>query len=318
MVCFRRLRWRRPWVKVRKPGLKIRYRKNFAGVTDEQLLPANTHPLVSAMSSPFRSVEVPIKLTPLYIEGDQGPFIRALFFLDAKALQFTDEPAAPEDKDQTPWKKAVADEMLMLYDQSGKIVDKVMQTQTIRMRKNGYNNVMKNGLVQVLDIPIKQPGPYQLRAAIMDQATKLTGSSAQFVFIPDIKNQQLAMSDLTIATDAFLKTQSSDGAPALRVMRVGDALTYGAYLYNVKGASPNLEIQVILHREGKAIYTGKKTPYRPEGHIEGKALALTGTLTLGSSLAAGEYVLQVGIHDIDAPKKFQYAVKSVDFEVRPK
>jgi len=305
-------------IKVRKPGLKVRYRQNFAGVTDAERTPTNTNPLVSAMISPFRSIEIPIKLTPLYIESDQGPLIRALFFLDAKGLQFLDEPAAPDDKDRTPWKKAVADEMLMLYDQSGKAVDKVVQTQTIRVRKNGYENIMKNGIAQVLDLPIKQPGPYQLRAAIMDRGTKLTGSSAQFVFIPDIKNKQLAMSDLTVATEAFLNSQSTDGTPALRAMQAGDKLIYGTYLYNVKGSTPNLEVQVILYREGKAVYTGKKTPYRPEGHTEGKALVLSGTLTLGNNLAAGEYVLQVGIHDIDAPKKYRYAVRSVDFEIRSK
>jgi VWFA-related protein len=305
-------------IKVRKPGLKVRYRQNFAGVTDAERMPQNTNPLVSAMISPFRSLEVPIKLTPLYFESDEGPVIRALFFLDTKGLQFSEEPAAADDKEQTPWKKAVFDEMLMLYDQSGKLVDKVVQTQTIRLRKNGYENTMKNGLAQVVDLPVKQPGPYQLRAAILDQATKLTGSSAQFVVIPDVKNKQLAMSDVTIATEAFAKAQATEGTPALRVMRPGEALVYGAYVYNAKGASPSLDVQVILSREGKTVFTGKKTPFRSEGHIEGQPLALTGTLKLGTGLQAGEYVLQVAVRDNLAPKKHQYLVQAADFEVRPK
>jgi hypothetical protein len=175
---------------------------------------------------------------------------------------------------------------------------------------------MKNGLAQVVDIPIQTPGPYQLRAAVMDQATKLTGSSAQFVFIPDVKSKQLAMSDVTIATEAFVKAQSEDGAPALRVVRGGDKLIYGAFLYNVKGAKPNIEAQVVLYRDGKAVYTGKKTAVQPVDHTEGKPVTITGTLNLAPTIAAGEYLLQVAVRDLDAPKKFQFAVRSTDFEVR--
>ena len=72
--------------------------------------------------------------------------------------------------------------------------------QSIRLRNKAYDYVMKNGLAQVLDLPVKQAGPYQVRAAVMDRTSKLTGSSAQFVFVPDLKNKQLAMSDLTLVT----------------------------------------------------------------------------------------------------------------------
>ena len=86
-------------------------------------------------------------------------------------------------------------------------------------------------------------------------------------------------------------------------MYAGDKLTYGGFLYNVKGASPSLEVQVILYRDGKSVYVGKKVPFRPQGHVEGKSLALSGSLTLGEKFAAGEYVMQVAVHDLNAPKK---------------
>ena len=152
----------------------------------------------------------------------------------------------------------------------------------------------------------------------MDQATRLSGSSARFVFIPDLKNKQLAMSDLTLVNAAFLEAKSAHGTPAQRVMYAGDKLTYGGFLYNVKGANPSLEVQVILYRDGKSVYVGKKVPFRPQGHVEGKSLALSGSLTLGEKFAAGEYVMQVAVHDLNAPKKAQYALKSVDFEIRPR
>lgn len=309
-------------IKVRKSGVKVRYRKSFVGVPDSERVPANPNPMVSALSSPFRSVEVSMKLTPIYMDDPKsGPFLRAFLFVDPKTFQFVDEPAAPEDKDKSPWKKATMNELVVLYDQTGRAVEQVSNSHTIRMRKDGYERVMKNGLVQVLTIPIKKPGPYQLRAAVMDEGTRKTGSSTQFVNIPDLKTKQLAMSDLALSSEAFLQSQSTDGAPGLRVLHPGDQLIYGAYVYNAKMAkdasTPNIESQVILYRDGKAVYTGKKTPYRPADFAEGKPLSIMGNMSLGGKIPPGEYVLQVAVRDLEAPKKQQFAVRSIDFEVKP-
>ena len=309
-------------IKIRKPGLKVRFRKSFSGVVDSDIVPAAANPMLSAMVSPFRALDIPMKLTPLYLEDEKaGSFIRAFLFVDPGRFQFVDDPAEAVDKDQSPWKKAIVDQMLVLYDQNGAVVDRVAQSQTIRLRKNGMENAIKNGLVQMVDIPVKRPGPYQLRAAMMDHATKKTGSSAQFIFVPDLKNKQLAMSDIGISTEASQQAKSADGSPGLRVFHGGDKLIYAAYIYNAKemkgGAKPNLETQVILYREGKVVFTGKRNSFQPAGFVEGKQLPLRGSLQLGSNIAPGEYAVQVAVRDLEAPKKHQFAVRAADFEVRP-
>jgi VWFA-related protein len=308
-------------IKVRQPGLKVRYRKSFAGVPDAEI--KAVHPLVTAMTSPFRSFELPMKMTPLYAESAQdGPFIRTLIFLDPRALQFTEFPAGTEGMDPKvgPWLKATVHEMVMLYDQSGKAVDQIANTHTIRIRKAAFERAARNGIAQTLDLPIKTPGLFQVRAAILDEATKKTGSAAQFVFVPDLKNNQLAMSDISLASESFMRAESSDGAPATRVLRPGEKFNYGAYIYNAKTSrelgKPNLETQIILYQEGKAIFTGKKTAFRPDRNQEAEPLMLTGNLTLGAKIAPGQYVLQVAIRDLEAPKKHQYTLRSADFEVK--
>ncbi len=308
-------------IKVRKPGLKVRFRRSFSGVVDSDVAPAASNPMLTAMQSPFRSLDIPMKLTPLYLEDEKaGSFIRAYLFVDPSRFQFVDDPAEAGDNDQSPWKKTVADQLLVLYDQNGAVVDRVAQSQTIRLRKAGMEKAMKNGMVQMVDIPVKRPGPYQLRAAMMDNATKKTGSSAQFIFIPDLKNKQLAMSDVGVTTEAFLQAKSADGSPGLRVLHGGDKLVYTAYIYNAKemkgGGKPNLETQVILYRDGKVVFTGKRTTFQPAGFVEGKQLPLRGTLQLGSNIALGEYAVQVAVRDLEAPKKQQFAVRAADFEVR--
>lgn len=308
-------------IKVRKPGLKVRFRKSFSGGVDSDVAPAASNPMLTAMQSPFRPLDIPMKLTPLYLEDEKaGSFIRAYLFVDPSRFQFVDDPAEAGDNDQSPWKKTVADQLLVLYDQNGAVVDRVAQSQTIRLRKAGMEKAMKNGMVQMVDIPVKRPGPYQLRAAMMDNATKKTGSSAQFIFIPDLKNKHLAMSDVGVTTEAFLQAKSADGSPGLRVLHGGDKLVYTAYIYNAKemkgGGKPNLETQVILYRDGKVVFTGKRTTFQPAGFVEGKQLPLRGTLQLGSNIALGEYAVQVAVRDLEAPKKQQFAVRAADFEVR--
>ena len=308
-------------IKVRKPGLNVRYRKSFMGAPDSQPV-VQKDPMISAMQSPFRALEIPVKLTPLYMDdGKGGSMIRAFLSVDPSHLQFTDDPAAADDKDQSPWKKAVADQMLVLYDQRGVAVESLSQTHTIRLRRTAMENAMKNGVIQIFDVPVKQPGPHQLRAAMMDMATKKTGSSSQFVFVPDLKNKQLAMSDVGVLTEAFLEAKSNTGSPGSRMFHGGDKLIYTAYIYNAKamkeGDKSNLESQVILYREGKVVFTGSRTPYQPSGFVEGKPLTISGSLKLAEKIAPGEYIVQVAIRDLEAPKKHQFAVRTAEFEVRP-
>ncbi len=307
-------------IKVRKPGLNVRFRKSFIGVPDSQPV-VQKDPLISAMQSPFRALEIPIKLTPLYMDdGNGGSIIRAFLSFDPSHLQFVDDPAAMDDKDQTPWKKAVADQILILYDQRGIAVDRLSQTQTIRLRRSAMENAMKNGVIQIFNVPVKQPGPYQLRAAMMDTATKKTGSSSQFIFIPDLKNKQLAMSDVGVLTEAYLESKSNTGSPGSRVFHGGDKLLYTAYIYNAKASKEvgksNLETQVILYRDGKVVFTGNRTPFHPSGFVEGKPLTISGSLQLAEKMTPGDYVVQVAIRDLEAPKKHQFAVRTAEFEVR--
>ena len=106
-----------------------------------------------------------------------------------------------------------------------------------------------------------------------------------------------------------------------RIIKPGSKLAYAAYIYNARVSKeksiPNLETQVVLFRDGKVIFTGKKTPFQPKGGSEGSRFSIEGNMQLGTTTAPGEYVLQVAVHDIDAPKKQQFSVRSIDFEIRP-
>lgn len=309
-------------VKLKRSGLKVRYRRGLYGANDEQRLPKSVNPMAHAMVSPFRSVELPIKMTPLFVDDEKrGSFLRTLLHIDASEFTFTEVAADKDDKSQTPWNQTTIDELVMLFDEFGRQVETVSKTHTIKVRGEALKTVMRDGMLQELDIAVKKPGPYQLRAAIMDQTSKKTGSSAQFIEVPDLKNKRLAMSDLALSSLGWMERSDVAGGPAQRIIKPGSKLAYAAYIYNARVSKeksiPNLETQVVLFRDGKVIFTGKKTPFQPKGGSEGSRFSLEGIMQLGAATAPGEYVLQVAVHDIEAPKKQQFSVKSIDFEIRP-
>ena len=309
-------------VKLKRPGLRVRYRRGLYGVTDEQRLPKPVSPMAHAMVSPFRSVEVPIKMTPLFVDDEKlGSFLRTLLHIDASEFTYSDVAADKDDKNQTAWKQTIIDELVMLFNESGQQVETVSKTHTIKVRGDAFKTVMRDGMLQELDIAVKKPGPYQLRAAIMDQTSKKTGSSAQFIEVPDLKNKRLAMSDLALSSLGWMERSDVAGGPARRIIKPGSKLAYAAYIYNAtvstEKSTPNLETQVVLFRDGKVVFTGKKTPFQPKGASVGSRFSIDGSMQLGAATAPGEYVLQVAVHDIDAPKKQQFSVRSIDFEIRP-
>ena len=308
-------------VKVKRSGLKVRYRRGLYGVTDENRIAKPASPIVSAMTSPFRAVEVPIRMTPLFVDDEKlGSFVRTLLHIDASAFTYTDVAADKEDKNQQSWKQTLVDELVILFNESGQQVESVSKTHTIKLRGKAYENVLRDGMLQEMDVPVKKPGPYQLRAAIMDQSSKKTGSSTQFVEIPDLNNKRLAMSDLALSSLGWMERSDVAGGPAQRILKPGAKLAYAAYIYNAKVGkeknAPNLETQVVLFHDGKAVYTGKKTPFQPVGTGAGSRFSIEGSMQLGAKAALGDYVLQVAVHDLDAPKKQQFAVRAIDFELR--
>jgi len=307
-------------VKLKRGGLKVRYRHGFYGVADEEARPVA--PLVSAMTSPFQAVELQIKMTPIFLSDGAGkPLLRTLIHIDPSAFSFREAKAEDADKNQEAWKLAVIDQLVVLYNQSGQPVRQVSKSHEVRLRGDGYAKVLKAGLAQEMEMEIPGPGAYQIRTAIQDQGSKKTGSATQFIEVPDLKNKRLAMSDLVVSSEGWMERNETEGGPAQRIVRAGAKLSYGAMVYNAslpKGSSAaNLETQVVLFRDGKVAYTGNKTPFQPAGFKEGESLSVSGSLQLGVKSAAGEYVLQVAVRDLDAPKKYQISVRSVEFEVRP-
>ncbi|WP_031500412.1 VWA domain-containing protein [Bryobacter aggregatus] len=308
-------------VKVNRSGLKLRYRKGFYGEPDQEADRTSSSNLVTSMTSPFRATEVGLKVSPIYYDdATEGAKIRALLHIDASNFTYKEVPADAGDKNQAPWFETSIDQLVMLYDESGQRAESVGKMHTIKSRGSAFEKLKQGGLRQEVEVPVKRPGAYQLRAAIMDQSSKRTGSSMHFIEIPDLRNKRLAMSDLVLSVSDWETNGQPQSGPTQRIFKPGAKLAYGGFIYNAKvnqgKKNADLETQIVLYREGKQIYTGTLTPFRPE-FAPDSSYSLIGSVQLGPGTQAGGYVLQVAIRDLNAPKKQQFFVRSVDFEVRP-
>jgi VWFA-related protein len=328
-------------VKIKRPGLNHRTRTGFYGVTDEEAIPVRrtrTEQLVGAISSPFNSSGVGLRLTSLFgNDVKAGSFVRSVMHINVRDLTFTEEPDG--------WHKTMFDVLALTFGDNGQVIDQMSKTQTIRMRGETYQHALQNGFVYFMTVPVKKAGAYQLRAALRDTASERVGSASQFIEVPDINKNRLTISGIVVQginpaelrknagqspaqdaaasradteqkTDDVTNAADPQASPAMRRFQRGMMMQYGYVIYNAKTApAPQLTTQVRLFRDGKIVFTGKWSPPDLTGQTDLKRITAGGVLQLGTDMLLGEYVLQIIATDPLAKDKYRTATQWIDFEI---
>lgn len=309
-------------VKVKVPGLHVRSRTGFYGVPDEEAHPVyqtRSEQLLAALTSPFGSGDVHLRLTSLFSNNPPtGSLVRSLLHIDARDLTYTDEPDGS--------KKTVLDILAVTFGENGAAVDQVDQTYGLRLKPDQYQQALARGFLYTLNVPIKKPGPYQLRVAIRDQSTLRVGSASQFIEVPDARKGHLALSGIVLnrdsAKDADPKANAvaeSEGSPSVRIFRPGGEVFYGYQIYNAHVDShthaPQIEAQVQVFHDGHQVYASKPVLLDKDGQPDSQRLAAGGKLRLGTKMEPGDYVLEITVTDELAKKKTRTATQWIDFEI---
>lgn len=317
-------------VRVTRPGTRVRYRSGFFGISDENFAkPKETgnQRLLTALTSPFAVNDISLRLNALFgSDQRQGSFVRSLLHIAAKDLTFTDDPDGS--------KKAVFDVLAVGFGDNGVAIDQIAKTYTMNLKKDVYERFLKSGFVYDFSFPIKKPGAYQFRVALRDHGSEKVGSANQFVEVPNLKKNRLTLSGVVLENIPFslwekrnAKVAGSD-APyeesnplndtSLRQFKRGTVLNYGFTIFNAKtaaGAQPNLTSQIRLFLDGKPIFEGQSQPLSTAGQQDPKAMSFAASLSLGTSMKAGEYVLQIVITDNLAKEKRKTVNQFVQFEI---
>jgi VWFA-related protein len=315
-------------VKVKRSGVRVRSRAGVIGVPDAEAkaVPATrVQQLVGALSSPFASGDVRLRLTSLF-GGSRatGAVVTSLMHIDMSSVKFTEEPDG--------WHKAVLDFVALTFGEQGNVIDHVNRTETVRVRGEAYDIVRASGLVFQMQVPVKKPGAYQLRIAVRDASTEKLGSASQFIEVPDLKKDRLALSGIvmqssetTIANAAAApnaggeqKEPDPGGNAAVRRFRKGDQIDYFFNVYNAEldkaTGRPRLQTQMRLFRDREQVYAGPPAEFDPDKQTDMTSLQSATRIRL-NGLQPGEYVLQVTVTDALAPEKRRTVTQWIDFEV---
>jgi VWFA-related protein len=183
-------------IKVKRADLRVRSRNGFYGVVNEvaRAVPrTRVAQLNAALTSPFNSNGIRLRLTSLFGNDPQtGSFIRSLLHIEGRDITFT--------KEEDGWMKAVLDVLVLTFGDNGTVVDQLTNTYTVRVRGETYNRALQTGFTYTLNLPIKKGGAYQLRAALRDSASERVGSASQFIEVPEMSLNRLALSGIVISS----------------------------------------------------------------------------------------------------------------------
>ena len=312
-------------LRLKRPELELRTRREF----HRALLPRDVATplkgkddyLREALTSPFVREDVRLKLTAFFSGGAE---FKILLHVNANDMEFV------KSSDDTY--QASFEMVAVAFDDNGKIAAQLARSQTVRVPFAAYEQLLRDGFVYSVSVPIKLPGAYQLRVALRDSSSERLGSDSQFVEVPDARKKQLMVSGFAVQRiDQFIGSNRTgnanyqtgpnvaSGGPALRHFNAGDLLTYSYLIYGARPPSvtgaPHLWSQIRLFRAGKEVFTEKETPVTTSQMSSGGGIVAVRTFRLGERLEPGEYFLQVIVIDKLAPAEKQFSDHWIDFEI---
>jgi VWFA-related protein len=317
---------------VKRPDLRSHFRKGFFGTPDKvspPTLQTSSQQIVAALTSPFDASDIGVKLTSLFgFDKKEGSFVRSLLHIDARALTY----AAENDGRSL----ALINVFAAAFDENGLLADPVAQKYTVHVRD--VQQVMRDGLTYELMTPVKRTGIYQLRVAVQDADSGRIGSASQFIEVPDVASKRLTLTGLvssaknptdSISASSMLASGGeevrytpgeADARPAVRRFRIGMQMEYTFIVLNAlvspTSSRPQLDTQVVLYREGKAVFKGALRRLETDNKTNLQQIVVGGTVTLGAELTPGEYALQVIVTDnLAKEKKYRTATRWIDFEL---
>jgi VWFA-related protein len=306
-------------VKVGRPGLLVQYRSSFLATPEKRPDPlANLTPvkkLQYALTSPFAINDITLNLNALYqgVSND-GSHIRSLLHIRGADLLAVDAGGGK--------KKISFDLLAVTLGDNGNPVDQLSKTFELTLTPDQYKQVRERGFVYDFVFPVKKPGAYQMRLAIHDRNSDKVGSANEFIEIPDLGKHRLTLSSVALESVRLIDLQNGTRAEAnnalvdtaLRQLVRGRGLRYAFLVFNAAGQPADLTQKIRLIKDGKVVFEGSETPIAASAS-QSKAIPFIGAMTLGTSLDAGDYTLEITVHDNNRHDASATARQYVPFEL---
>jgi VWFA-related protein len=305
-------------VKVKRPGLRVRTRKGFIGVSDRDRTPPPETPyqaLHDAAMSPFAVNDIPLRATLVPAYDKKGvPSVRALLYIDPSALTFP--------PDETGRKVAKVEVFGMVFNEWGAPTTGRTAQFTVALDGDTDPATLQSGIVYSIVVPVAKPGGYQARFSVRDANADTLGAAGEFVDIADVKKGTFALSGVVLGEQVIggATPQDDRGAlakvssPALRVFEPGASLVYSYEIYNAVGP---IETRVVVWRDGKPFFSAPPVTLVPP--VKKQPASAAGGIKLGERMPPGDYVFQVTATTSRSGRgKPKHATRWTSFEIRGK
>lgn len=314
-------------VKVSRPGANVRFRSGFFGIADEAMKRTTATPaqkMLNALTSPFEANEVSLRLNAMYgADSKRDTYVRGFLHIDAGELSF--KPAANGSYATTFELAAYS------FGDGGVVVDQTQKRYTMTVPEAEFKRISKEGFVYQFSFPVKKPGGYQVRVALIDIDTMKVGSANQFLEVPNLKKDRVVISGVVVeamsavqwakvlanvaAYEEVKKETDPLIATTLRQFKSGTVLRWAATAYNATRVKKPLVRYVKLYRDGRSVYESSPAALTSaEVDAEGNA-TIRGVLQLGSTLPPGDYIMQLVVAVEGETDQRRSATQFLQFEI---
>jgi VWFA-related protein len=277
-------------VTVNVHGLRAHSRSGFFGETDEAARPkyaTRQAQMMATVQSLFNKSELHVRMTALYRRTAKGQtLVHNLLYVDPRDITFR--------TDLYGIQYAALDVVILASGRELDPLAAISRHMTIDASDEKLAKLRKDGLLLTLDVPVKEAGSYQVRACVLDSTSRAAGSAGQYIEIPDLKKQHLALTTpLLDDVSAPGDTRFNDVSSALREFKAGSLLAFAFHIETDKPgravAADKYDTQIQLYRDRTPILD-KPVSVAPLPGQDGRAVV--GELRLSTSLPAGQYYLQ--------------------------
>jgi hypothetical protein len=318
-------------IRAKRQGAVVYTRDGFYGRTEEETSPKYRNPMQEAIFSPFLNKDLKVNLASAYLDDvNAGYVLRSWLNVDARDVTIKEKPGEGYI--------VKLETVCLTSDLDGRIQDARMLYYDFKIREENISWIREHGIRFSLLLPVKRPGAYYVRAAVKDVDSGKIGSAYQFIQIPDLKKNKLALSNIFVVNrqedadwiragrakdltpNVFAPVLKRDGyrSPAMRQYNAGDNIRHMAVLYNAKRKKeklPDLEVQSILYKDGAEFHKSEFRPLELNGVTNYDRIPITQKLILDPTLSKGDYVLELLVRDKNRKEKAGLTSQSMDFQI---
>jgi VWFA-related protein len=284
--------------------------------------------LNNALNAPSVRRELPVDAYPIFTNDAQaGSVINVSVQLTNDRLKFTPAATASGGKSQ-----AQVDVVCAVLDDKGKGIYSNGRTLTIggdssAAAANGAGEKSRGKLVTNFSIPVLAPGLYQVRAIARDANSGLVGSAFEWVEVPDLKTNRLALSSLLVTERRRANPQPAAAGTTAATTQPPDILRVDRrfarsshallqlYIYNATrkaaGVAPDVELEIKILRDKRTVMNAPPHKVALASGSDPARIFYVAALPLGT-MTPGVYLLQVTVTDRAAKTS---ATRELDFYV---